>query len=209
MNVLLINGSPNERGCTYTALKEVEKILNANGVTTLLIWLGARPVAGCIACGRCGEEGHRGQCVFEDAVNQISAHLDQVDGMVVGSPVYYSSASGQVTAFLDRLFYTCGSRMAGKLGACVVSCRRGGGTATFDQLNKYFAMNNMPIVTSQYWNQVHGSKPEDLLEDSEGLQTMRTLGQNMAWLLKCIQAGREAGIGLPEYETKIWTNFVR
>lgn len=205
MKVLLINGSPHEKGCTYTALKEVGQTLEQNGIETELLWLGTTPVAGCIACGKCSD----GHCIFPDKVNDIADRLDSIDGMVVGSPVYYASASGQLTAFLDRLFYVTGSRMAGKVGACVVSCRRGGATAAFDQLNKYFAMNNMPIATSQYWNQVHGSKAEDVLQDEEGLQTMRTLGENMAWLLKCIQAGRDSGVPAPKYEPKLRTSFIR
>lgn len=205
MKVLLINGSPHEKGCTYTALTEVAKTLERHGIETELFWLGTQPVAGCIACGQCAG----GQCVFRDGVNDIAGRLDAIDGIVVGSPVYYSGPSGQVTAFLDRLFYTCGRRMAGKVAASVVSCRRGGATAAFQQLNQYFAMNNMPIVTSQYWNQVHGSKPEDVLKDEEGLQTLRTLGENMAWLLKCIRAGKEAGVPGPVYEPGIRTNFIR
>lgn len=205
MKVLLLNGSPHEKGCTYTALMEVGKTLEKHRVETELLWLGTKPVAGCIACGKCSG----GHCIFQDGVNDIADRLDTIDGIVVGSPVYYSGASGQVTAFLDRLFYVCGKRMAGKAAASVVSCRRGGATATFQQLNQYFAMSNMPIVTSQYWNQVHGSKAEDVLQDEEGLQTMRTLGENMAWLLKCIQAGRAAGVPEPVYEPVIRTNYIR
>ncbi|MBQ9165422.1 MAG: flavodoxin family protein [Oscillospiraceae bacterium] len=205
MKVLLLNGSPHEKGCTYTALMEVRKTLEKQGIETELLWLGTKPVAGCIACGKCSS----GHCIYQDGVNDIADRLDTIDGIVVGSPVYYSGASGQVTAFLDRLFYVCGKRMAGKVAASVVSCRRGGATATFQQLNQYFAMSNMPIVTSQYWNQVHGSKAEDVLQDEEGLQTMRTLGENMAWLLKCIQAGRAAGVPEPIYEPVIRTNYIR
>lgn len=206
MHVLLLNGSPHEKGCTYTALTELSKSLNARGVTTELLWLGTAPVPGCIACGKCREHP-AGHCVFSDTVNRVIDRLDLYDGIVVGSPVYYSGPSGQVCAFLDRLFYSCSKRMAGKLGASVVSCRRGGATASFERLNQYFAMNNMPIVTSQYWNQVHGSTPEEVLQDEEGLQTMRTLGENMAWLLKSIAAGRAAGVPAPEYEPHIWTDF--
>ncbi|MBQ9166025.1 MAG: flavodoxin family protein [Oscillospiraceae bacterium] len=206
MKVLLINGSPHQKGCTYTALSEVAETLEKHGVETELFWLGIKPVAGCIACGKCKEEG---RCAFDDGVNELAARVDQFDGMVVGSPVYYSGASGQVTSFLDRLFYTCGKKLAGKLGAAVVSCRRGGATATFDQLNKYFSISSMPIVTSQYWNQVHGNTPEEVRKDEEGLQTMRTLGENMAWLLRCIEAGRTAGVKAPQYEPGVRTNFIR
>ncbi len=206
MKVLLINGSPHAAGCTYTALHEVEKTLQGHGIETELIQLGTKPVAGCIACKQCMKTG---RCVFDDAVNQIHQRLDEFDAMVVGSPVYYAGAAGQLTSFLDRLFYSSGSQMWGKLGAAVVSCRRGGASAAFDQLNKYFAMSNMPIVPSQYWNQIHGNVAEEALQDGEGLQTMRTLGENMAWLLKCMEAGRNAGIQKPQYEEKIRTNFIR
>ncbi len=206
MKVLLINGSPHENGCTFTALQEVKTTLENNGVETELFWIGTKPVAGCIACGHCSKTG---KCVFDDDVNRIVDKLDEYDGMVTGSPVYYASASGQLCAFLDRLFYCGGRRMAGKAGAAVVSCRRGGATAAFDRLNKYFTISSMPVVSSQYWNQVHGFTPEDVRRDEEGLQTMRTLGQNMAWLLKSIRAGRENGVEFPVYEDKIMTNFIR
>ena len=205
MKVLLVNGSPNEQGCTYTALSEVAGTLHKHGIETEFLYLGKKPVAGCIACGKCYESG---RCVFDDLVNETLSHLDGFDALVIGSPVYYAGPSGQVTAFLDRLFYAGGSRMAGKLGACVVSCRRGGASAAFDRLNKYFAISNMPIVPSQYWNQVHGNSPEEVRRDAEGLQTMRTLGENMAWLLQCLEAGRRAGVQPPQYEEHLWTNFI-
>jgi multimeric flavodoxin WrbA len=206
MKTLLINGSPHEKGCTYTALREVQKELEKNGIETELFWIGTKPVAGCIACGRCDELG---RCIFQDAVNEAAAKLDGIDALVIGSPVYYASASGQITSFLDRLFYSAGDKLRGKPAAAVVSCRRGGATAAFDQLNKYFSINCMPIVTSQYWNQVHGNTPEQVLQDAEGLQTMRTLAVNMAWLLKSIEAGRKTGIPAPQYETHVATNFIR
>ena len=205
MKVLLINGSPNEHGCTYTALSETAETLQKPGIDTEILYLGKKPVAGCIACGKCRETG---KCVFDDKVNEVIDKLDSIDAIVVGSPVYYAGPSGQLTAFLDRLFYSGGGRMAGKLGASVVSCRRGGASAAFDRLNKYFTISSMPVVSSQYWNQVHGFTPEDVRKDGEGLQTMRTLGENMAWLLKCIEAGREKGISLPEYEERIATHFI-
>lgn len=206
MKVLLINGSPHEKGCTYTALSEVADTLEKNGIGTEIFWIGKQPVSGCIACGKCRENG---TCVFDDGVNRIAGRMGEFDGMFVGSPVYYASASGQITSFMDRLFYVVGGQMKGKPGAAVVSCRRGGASAAFDQLNKYFSISSMPIVTSQYWNQVHGSTPEDVRQDLEGMQTMRTLGMNMAWLLKCIEAGRKAGICNPVYEPKVATDFIR
>ena len=203
--VLLINGSPNEFGCTYTALKEIADTLAKNGVESELVYLGKKPIAGCIACGKCRETG---KCVFDDQVNALNARMDEFGALVFGSPVYYSGPSGQICAFLDRLFYSNGGRMAGKLGAAVVSCRRGGATASFDRLNKYFGISKIHVVGSQYWNQVHGFTPEDVKKDLEGLQTMRTLAQNMAWLLKCIDAGEKAGVPFPEYEKKIGTHFI-
>lgn len=206
MKVLLINGSPNEVGCTFTALNEVAETLHKNDVETELIQIGKKPVAGCIACGKCRTAG---VCVFEDQVNEILARADEFDGIVVGSPVYYSGPSGQICAFLDRLFYSSGGRLAGKVGAAVVSCRRGGATAAFDRLNKYFSISNMPIATSQYWNQIHGNTAEEAKQDLEGLQTMRTLAQNIAWMIKLRKAGEAAGIPMPEYEKKVGTNFIR
>lgn len=204
--VLLVNGSPHEKGCTYTALMEVADTLEKNGVETELFQIGAKPVAGCIACGKCSQEG---KCIFADGVNTILGQLDSFDGLVVGSPVYYAGPSGQICAFLDRLFYASKGRMAGKVAAAVVSCRRGGASAAFDRLNKYFSISNMVIATSQYWNQVHGNRPEEVMQDAEGLQTMRTLGQNIAWLIQCSRMGKEQGIGLPVYEPKQGTNFIR
>lgn len=206
MKVLLFNGSPHAHGCTYTALSEVAKTLEAHGVETELFQVGTKPVAGCIACGTC-KSGK--PCVMNDGVNDLAARLDEFDAIVVGAPVYYSGPSGQSTAFLDRLFYSAGSKLRGKPGAAVVSCRRGGATASYDRLNKYFGINSMPIVTSQYWNQVHGNTPEEVLQDEEGMQTMRTLGENMAWLLKCIEAGKAAGVPAPYYEPFRRTNFIR
>ena len=206
MKVLLINGSPHKEGCTFTALNEVAKTLEKNGIETEILYLGVKPIAGCIACGKCSQLG---KCFIDDKVNEILARSDEFDGLVIGSPVYYAGPSGQIRAFLDRLFYAGGRRFAGKPGAAVVSCRRGGATAAFDQLNKYFTISSMPIVSSQYWNQVHGAYAEQVFQDEEGLQTMRTLGNNMAWLLKCIQLGKENGITLPEREPHLWTNFVR
>lgn len=203
--VLLINGSPNEFGCTYTALKELADTLEKHNVETELLYLGKAPMAGCIACGKCSSSG---LCVFDDQVNAVLQRLEEYQALVLGSPVYYAGPAGQLCAFLDRLFYASRGRMAGKLGAAVVSCRRGGASAAFDRLNKYFGISNMHVVGSQYWNQVHGFTPEDVRKDGEGLQTMRTLGQNMAWLLRNLEAGRESGIPRPEYEARISTHFI-
>lgn len=204
--VLLINGSPHEFGCTYTALKEVAETLEKNGVETEILYLGTKPVAGCIACGKCGQTG---RCIFDDQVNRVLEKLDEYSGIVVGSPVYFAGPTGQICAFLDRLFYCGGDRMKGKVAAAVVSCRRGGASAAFDRLNKYFTISNMHVAGSQYWNQIHGKTPAQAVKDLEGLQTMRTLGQNMAWLIKSIAAGEASGLAAPEYEKTQITNFIR
>ena len=206
MKVLLLNGSPHPKGCTYTGLMEIGKVLQSHEIETELIQIGSQVVPGCLACGKCkgGDP-----CVIDDGVNALAARLGEFDGMIVGSPIYYAGPSGQCTAFLDRLFYSASSKLKGKPGAAIVSCRRGGASAGFDRLNKYFAINSMPIVTSQYWNQIHGNSVEEVLRDEEGLQTMRTLGENMAWLIKCIAAGRNSGVPEPREEPKIRTNFIR
>lgn len=206
MKVILVNGSPHEKGCTYTALCEVEKGLKKHGVETEIFWVGSKPITGCIGCGACAKLG---RCFSVDTVNEFVEKAQTADGFIFGSPVHYASASGAITSFMDRAFYSGGRFLSGKPAANIVSCRRGGASATFDQLNKYFSINNMPIVSSQYWNQVHGSTPEQVLRDEEGLQTMRTLGYNMAWLLKCIEAGKAAGVEPPEREQVIRTNFIR
>ena len=206
MKVLLINGSPNERGCTYTALAEAQKVFEKNGIETEIVYLGKKPVAGCVACGICRKAGY---CVYDDTVNEVIDQLDDIDGLIVGSPVYYAGVSGQITSFLDRLFFAASTKMKGKPAASIVSCRRGGASAAFEIINKYFMMTNMPVVTSQYWNQVHGNTPEEVLQDEEGLQTVRVLAQNMIWLMRSIEAGKAAGVEYPEYEPKIRTNFIR
>ena len=206
MKVLMINGSPNEKGCTFTALSEVSATLQKHGIETEIFQIGKKPVQGCVACMGCSKLG---RCVFNDAVNDINSHLDEIDGLVIGSPVYYGGPAGSLCAFLDRLFFSGGEKWFGKPAACVVSCRRGGATAAFDRLNKYFTIMNMPVVSSQYWNMVHGFTPDDVRKDLEGLQTMRTLGENMAYLLKCIEAGRKAKVPEPEMEEHILTNFIR
>ena len=206
MKVLLINGSPNEKGCTFTALIEAANALNHEGIDTEIFWIGKKAIQGCIACFKCNELGH---CVFNDGVRELASRLDEFDGIIIGSPVYYAGPAGSLCAFLDRLFLSAGSKLQGKLSACVVSCRRGGATAAFDRLNKYFTINNMPVISSQYWNQVHGFTPDDVRKDLEGLQTMRTLGRNMAYMLKCIEAGKKSGIPEPEKEELVFTNFIR
>ena len=206
MKVILVNGSPREKGCTYTALCEVAGALEKNGIETEIFQVGAKPIAGCIGCNVCLKNG---RCFVDDPVNEFVEKAKTADGFVFGSPVHYAAASGAITSFLDRSFYGKGNVFAGKPGAAVVSCRRGGAASAFDQLNKYFTINSMPVVSSQYWNQVHGNTPDEVRQDAEGLQTMRTLGSNMAWLLKCIQAGAAAGITFPEREPAMKTNFIR
>ena len=205
MKVLLVNGSHHEKGCTYTALAEVAKALEANGVETEIYQLGKNPVHGCKGCWACKKIK---KCVQDDAVNEFVEKAAEFDGFVFGSPVYYASASGSLISFMDRVFYSGGKNLAFKPAAAVVSCRRAGASTTFDVINKYFTINNMPIVASNYWNEIHGNKAEEALQDEEGLQTMRVLGYNMAWLLKCIQAGKKEGIE-PKSERKIMTNFIR
>ena len=206
MKVLLLNGSPHPRGCTCAALEEVAASLEKNGVETETVWVGKNPVSGCQGCGACGKLG---RCVLEDVVNEIAEKARGCDGLVVGSPVHYAAASGQITCVLDRLFYSAGKDLRFKPAAAVVSARRAGTTAAIDQLNKYFTINQMPIVSSRYWPMVHGTTPGEVRQDEEGVSVMRTLGNNMAWLLRCIQAGREAGVSLPPPEPPARTNFIR
>lgn len=206
MKVLLVNGSPHNEGCTYTALQEVAKVLNLEGIETEIYWIGNRPISGCIACSKCISTG---LCCIDDTVNPFIEKARNADAFIFGSPVHYAAASGALTSFLDRAFYGKSSLYALKPGAAVVSCRRGGASAAFDQINKYFTISQMLVVGSQYWNQIHGNTPEETLHDAEGLQTMRTLGRNMAWLLRCIEKGKQTGITLPEKEVQLKTNFIR
>ena len=206
MKILVVNGSPHANGCTYTALCEVAAALEAEGMETEMIQVGTKPVSGCLGCGACIKTG---KCVIDDVVNEFIEKAKEADGFVFGSPVHYAGASGAITSFMDRAFYGKAAIYADKPAAAIVSCRRGGATAAVEQLNKYFTISNMPIVSSQYWNMVHGNTPEQVRQDLEGLQTMRTLGKNMAWLLKCIEAGKAAGIAKPEREAKVATNFIR
>ncbi len=205
MKVMLVNGSLHEKGCTYTALCEVEKALNANGIETEIFQLSGKSVNGCKGCWACKKLG---KCVMDDAVNEFVEKAASCDGFVFGSPVYYASASGALVSFMDRVFYSGGKKLAYKPAAAVVSCRRAGASTTFDVINKYFTINNMFVVGSNYWNEVHGNFAEEVLKDEEGLQTMRILGGNMAWVLKCLQLGKEAGLE-PVRERKIMTNFIR
>jgi multimeric flavodoxin WrbA len=210
MKVMMVNGSPHEKGCTYTALNEVAKTLNEESIDTEIFWIGTKPLAGCIACKSCAETGH---CVFNDRVNDFLDIAKNVDGFVFGTPVHYAAAGGAITSFMDRLFYSdmLGGRQSFYLkpAAAVISARRAGTTAAFDQLNKYFTISEMPIISSRYWNMVHGAKPEDVYKDLEGLQIMRILARNMAWFLKCKEAGIKAGVPLPEREKIIFTNFTQ
>ena len=210
MKVLLINGSPHQNGCTFTALSEVAKTLNEEHIQTEVFHIGTKPIAGCLACQKCGETG---KCVFDDCVNECAGMISRFDGFVFGSPVYYASANGAMSAFMDRLFFSDGhngkSKFYLKPAATVISARRAGTTAAFDQMNKYFTIAQMPVVSSQYWNMVHGNTPEEVRQDIEGMQIMRTLGRNMAYLLKCIEAGKRVGVSLPYQEKAVDTNFIR
>ena len=210
MKVLLINGSPNKNGCTNTALEEVANTLNNEGIETEIYWISNKAISGCIACRKCAEKG---KCAIDDVVNDFVDIAESADGFVFGSPVHYAAACGAITSFMDRAFFS--ARQSGrnyfylKPAACVVSARRAGTTATFEQLIKYFTISEMPVISSQYWNMVHGSNPEEVKKDLEGLQTMRTLGRNMTWFLKCKEAGEKAGVPLPWREDFTLTNFIR
>ena len=206
MKVLLVNGSPRAAGCTNTALEEVAKTLGEAGIETEIFWLGAKPVQDCIACGKCRELK---KCVFDDVVNTLIEKAKTADGFVFGSPVYYAHPSGRVQSALDRAFYAGKYAFAGKPGAAIVSARRGGTAASFDVINKYFGISSMPVVSSTYWNMVYGNTPDEVRRDEEGMQTMRNLGRNMAYLLRCIEAGKAAGIEAPAQEGAFKTNFIR
>ena len=210
MKVLLVNGSPNEKGCTYTALNEVSDTLNSEGIETGIFWIGKKAISGCTACYSCTKLK---KCVINDIVNEFNELNRNTDGFVFGSPVHYASAGGAITSFMVRVFFS--DAMSGnrsfylKPAAAVVSARRAGTTAAFDQLIKYFTISQMPVISSQYWNMVHGFTPEDVKKDLEGLQTMRTLGRNMAWFLKCKEAAIKAGVPFPKQEERVSTNFIR
>lgn len=207
MKVLLVNGSPHPKGCTYTALSEMANVLEKEGIETQFMQIGGKDIRGCIDCRKCAETGY---CIFkDDPVNEGIDLLKAADGFVVGSPVYYAGPNATLCAFLDRVFFLKTEPYAFKPACAVVSCRRGGATASFDRLNKYFTIAKMPIVSSQYWNEIHGMNAAEARQDLEGMQTMRTLGANMAWMLKCFNAGREKGIMPPILEKGIMTNFIR
>ena len=208
MKVLLLNGSPHPNGCTFRALSEVEKTLQQEGIETEIFFIGHDPIRGCMGCGMC-RKNKLGKCIFgEDAVNVVIKKMEECDGLIVGSPVHYAAASGAATSFLDRLFYsTDKNQLRHKFGASIVSCRRGGASATFDQLNKYFTINEMPIVSSVYWNQIHGNTPEEVVQDLEGVRTMKVLARNMAYLIKCKEAAKN--VPLPKLVPVERTNFIR
>lgn len=205
MKVILVNGSPHKDGCTNRTLEEIQMQLAKEGIQSEIFWIGTT-VQGCIGCYKCSQTG---KCVFDDKVAEFLNLAKTADAFVFGSAVYYGSATGSITSFMDRVFFSGSQYMEDKPVASVVSCRRGGASEAFAQLNMYYMMNNMPVVSSQYWNQVHGFSPEDVEKDAEGLQTMRTLAVNMAWLLKGIEAGREKGLALPKREPWEATNFIR
>ena len=211
MKVLLVNGSPHQKGCTYTALEEVAGALRAEGIETDFFWIGVKPIGGCIGCYQCGKKQ---KCVFEDRVNEFTALAAQYDGFVFGSPVFYSGMNGSLMSLMDRAFFSSSAQnphpFRFKPAAAVVSARRAGTTSALDQMNKYFLFQQMPIVSSRYWNMVHGNTPEEVRQDAEGLQIMRVLGRNMAWLLKLMENGKNSGIPLPrQEETRFSTNFIR
>ena len=210
MKVILINGSPNEKGCAFTALEEIAASLNNENIDTEFFQLEKQPIQGCLGCRQCASIK---RCRFDDKVNEFLDLAQKADGFIFGSPVHFASAGGAITSFMDRVFYCdlCAGKKSFYLkpAAAIVSARRAGTTASLDQLNKYFAISQMPIISSRYWNMVHGSKPEDVKQDLEGLQIMRVLGKNMAWFLKCKEAGLKSGVEFPEQEERIATNFIR
>ena len=211
MKVLLVNGSPHQRGCTYTALEEVSRTLSEEGIETDFFWIGNKPIGGCIGCYQCAKKQ---QCVFDDKVNEFTKLAADYGGFIFGSPVFYSGMNGSLMSFMDRVFFSASAQKPHpfrfKPAAAVVSARRAGTTSALDQMNKYFLHQQMPIVSSRYWNMVHGNTPEEVRQDAEGLQIMRVLGRNMAWLLKLKEAGEKEGIPLPaQEETRMATNFIR
>lgn len=210
MKVLLINGSPNEKGCTYTALNEIAQTLNSEGIETEIYYIGKDPISPCRACFACAKLG---RCVINDKVNDFVEYAAEFDGYVIGSPVHYASAAGGIVPFLDRAFFVNSRRsknaFAHKPGTAIVSARRSGTTATIDQLNKYFQINQMPVISGRYWNMVHGSNPDQVRQDEEGMQNMRFVARNMAYHLKCKEAAQKAGINPPEQEETVYTNFIR
>lgn len=204
----MINGSANKQGCTFTALSEIADVLEQEGIETEIVQIGSHPIRDCIGCGACRKNG--GMCIFkDDIVNEVIEKAKKSDGFVFGSPVYYAHPSGRLLSLLDRVFYAGGSAFKYKPGAAIVSARRAGTTASIDVITKHFTINNMPVISSNYWNMVHGNTPDQVKQDLEGLQIMQNIGTNMAWILKCIEAGKNAGINRPAGVEKIYTNFIR
>lgn len=207
MKVLLFNGSPRAQGCTYTALCEIAKVLNAQGIDTEILQIGNKPVQDCIGCGGCV---NKGKCVFaDDCVNEWIEKAKTADGFVFGTPVYYAHPSGRILSVMDRLFYAGGKNFAHKPGAVIASARRAGTSATLDAISKHLTINQMPVISSTYWNMVHGNTPAEVVQDGEGMETMRNIGENMAWILRCIEAGKQAGICAPLTAKTVKTNFIR
>ena len=209
MKVLLVNGSPNAKGCTYTGLMEIDHALRKEGIATELFQIGKKPISGCVACYTC-RDNKSGRCVIADRVNECLEAAEKADGFIFGSPVHFAAAGGAITSFMDRLFFSANNEVFYlKPAAAIVSARRGGTTSAFDQLNKYFTIREMPVISSRYWNMIHGRKPEDVKKDVEGLQTLRILARNMAWFLRCKAAGAQAGVALPQREDPLRTDFIR
>lgn len=206
MKVILVNGSPNKKGCTNRALEEISLELNKNEIETEIFWIGNKPISGCLSCGYCKKNK---KCVIDDIVNSFSLKAKEADGFIFGSPVYYASPNGSLISFLDRLFYAHSSSLTLKPAAAIFSARRAGTTASYDVINKYFGINQMPIISSRYWNMVHGNTPSEVEQDAEGLQIMRILARNMAYFLKCIEAGQKQGVKKPLKEDVTSTNFIR
>lgn len=208
MKVLLVNGSPHQNGCTYTALTKAAAVFEQQGIETEIFWIGNKPISGCIGCGAC-RKGLGKCCIQEDTVNRFVQLCDNADGFIFGSPVHYAAISGALSSFMDRAFYSGAEKLRQKPAAGIVSCRRGGASAAFDELNKYFTINNMPVISSHYWNQVHGNTPEEVLRDVEGIQTVENLALQMSWIMKCIEAGKQSGITPPPIVKPARTNFIR
>ncbi|MBQ4421264.1 MAG: flavodoxin family protein [Bacteroidales bacterium] len=208
MKVILVNGSPHKEGCTYTALNYISQILSSEGIDSEIFWIGNKALSGCLGCGYCFKNQ---KCCFNDTVNQFSEKAKEADGFIFGSPVHFASMTGAMTSFMDRAFFSDGAGnnyLLRKPAAVITSLRRTGGSATLDQMQKWLAYNQMPIISSRYWNVIHGQTPEEVMQDTEGLQIMRVLAKNMAWILKCIEAGKKEGISAPEIEEKTFMNFI-
>lgn len=208
MKVLLVNGSPHKEGCTFTALSEMATVFNQNGIETEIYWIGKNPISGCIGCGACSQSG---RCFMDDCVNEFLDRAKDFDGFVFGSPVHFSAVAGTMTCFMNRAFFAAraSKEFVGKVAAAVTSTRRAGATTTLDQLNKYFIHGGMPVVPSQYWPMVYGNTPDQVRQDAEGMQIMRTMAQNMTWMMRCFDAGQQLGMSYPEREPRVSTNFIR